>query len=154
MSGGAYYVTTGSLEPWVLVASLPYAILVTTVLMGRHIDRYEIDVAAGARTLPVILGRERALFLNQELMVSFFVLIVCLVLVGTLGVWALASFFALPSLWYALRAYGRPRPELPPAGFALWPLWYVAWTFHLARTAGALLVFGLLLNAIFPIHLG
>lgn len=154
MSGGAYYVTTGGLEPWVLVASLPYAILVTTVLMGRHIDRHDVDAAAGARTLPVILGRERALFLNQELMVSFFVLVACLVLVGTLGVWALLSFLALPCLWHALRAYSQPRPESPPAGFSLWPLWYVAWSFRLTRTAGALLVVGLLLNAVFPVHLG
>jgi len=153
MSGGAYYVTTGNLEPWVLVASLPYAILVSTVLMGRHIDRHDVDAAAGARTLPVILGRERALFLNQELMVSSFVLVACLVLVGRLGVWALLSFLALPSLWRALRAYSRPRPISAPAGFSLWPLWYVAWAFRLTRTAGMFLVIGLLLNAIVPIYL-
>jgi len=75
------------------------------------------------------------------------------VLVGRLGVWTLMSFLALPSLWRALRAHSRPKPEAPPAGFSLWPLWYVAWTFHLARTAGALLVLGLLLNAMFPIYL-
>jgi 1,4-dihydroxy-2-naphthoate octaprenyltransferase len=30
MVGGTYFATTGSLEPWILVASLPYALLSTT----------------------------------------------------------------------------------------------------------------------------
>ena len=37
MIGGTYYVTTGTLEPWVIVASLPYALLVSCVLLGKHI---------------------------------------------------------------------------------------------------------------------
>ena len=152
MIGGTYYVTTGSLAPWVLVASLPYAILVMTVLMGKHIDKYDADGGRGIRTLPVILGRERALFLTQELMVSFFVFVLCLVLVGTLGAWTLLVFLAAPRLWQVLKVYGRPRPESAPPDFAIWPLWYVAWAFVLTRRAGGLLVIGLLLNAIYPIH--
>jgi len=154
MTGGAYYVTTGAIEPWVLAASLPYAILVTTVLMGEHVDKYEADAARGARTLPVILGRERALFLTQELMVSYFVLVLCLVLIGTFGVWALATFLALPCLWQALRAYSRPQPDSAPPDFPPWPLWYTAWAFRVARRAGGLLVIGLFVDAIFPVHLG
>jgi 1,4-dihydroxy-2-naphthoate octaprenyltransferase len=153
MIGGTYYVTTGVLEPWVLVASLPYAILVTTVLMGKHIDKFEADSAKGIHTLPVILGRERATFLTQELMVAYFVLVLCLVLVGTLGVWALLTFLAVPSLWKTLRVYSRPRPESAPPGYPIWPLWYVAWAFRVTRAAGGLLVLGLLLDAVWPIHL-
>ena len=78
-------VTAGVLEPWVLVASLPYSILVTAVLMGKHVDKFDADSQKGIRTLPVILGKERSLFLTQELIVFFFVLLLCLVLVGTLG---------------------------------------------------------------------
>ncbi len=153
MIGGTYYVTAGSLPPWVLVASLPYAVLVMAVLLGKHVDKLEADSAKGIRTLPVILGRERSLFLNQELMVGFFVAVLCLVLVGTLGVWTLLVFVALPQLWQTLRVYTRPRPQEPPRGYPIWPLWYVAWAFRLTRRAGALLVLGLLLNAIYPVHL-
>ena len=152
MIGGTYYVTTGVLEPWVLVASLPYAILVTCVLMGKHVDKFEADKVKGIHTLPVILGRERSLFLTQELMVSYFVLVLCLVLVGTLGVWTLLTFLAVPSLWKTLRVYSRPKPESAPPGFPIWPLWYVAWAFRVTRGAGGLLVLGLLLDGIWPIH--
>lgn len=152
MVGGSYYATTGTLPPWVLVASLPYALLVTTVLLGKHIDKLDADRAKGIGTLPVILGSERSLFLNQQLMVSFFVIVLCLVMVGTLGVWTLLVFGALPQLWQALKVYGNPPPESPPKDYPVWPLWYVAWAFRLTRLAGGLFVLGLVANAIYPVH--
>jgi 1,4-dihydroxy-2-naphthoate octaprenyltransferase len=153
MIGGTYYVTTGTFAPWVLVASLPYAILVATVLIGKHVDKFEADSAKGIRTLPVILGRERALFLNQELLIAFFVFVVSLVLTGTLGVWTLIVFGALPKLVQVLKVYNQPKPESAPPGFPIWPLWYVAWAFLVTRRAGALFVLGLVLDAIHPVHL-
>ncbi len=153
MIGGTYYVTTGTLPPWVLVASLPYALLVTTVLMGKHVDKFDADSERGIHTLPVIMGKERSLFLTQELMVAYFVLVLCLVGVGTLGVWTLLVFGAVPRLAKVLRVFGQPRPETPPPNFPIWPLWYVAFAFALTRLAGALLVVGLILNAIYPVHL-
>jgi len=153
MIGGTYYVTTGTLSPWVLVASIPYAILVATVLIGKHVDKYEADTAKGIRTLPVVLGKERSLFLNQELLISYFVLVVCLVLTGTLGVWTLLTLLALPKLWEVLKVYNQPKPEQAPEGYPIWPLWYVAWAFLVTRRAGALFVLGLLIDAFFPYHL-
>jgi 1,4-dihydroxy-2-naphthoate octaprenyltransferase len=153
MTGGTHFVTTGTLPPWVLVASLPYALLVTAVLIAKHVDKLEADRALGVRTLAVILGRERALFLTQELLVAFFFLTLCLVLTGTLGAWTLLSFAALPRLVRVLRVTSQPRPESAPAGFPIWPLWYVAWTFGLTRFAGALFALGLLVDAAYPVHL-
>ena len=153
MIGGTYYVTTGTLEPWVLVASLPYAILVTTVLIGKHIDKCDADAAKGIHTLPVVLGKERSLFFNQQLMVTYFVFVLSLVMVGTLGVWTLLTFLAVPRMWEAIKVYNQPPPEAPPPDYPIWPLWYVAWAFTLTRRAGGLFVLGLIVDAIYPIHL-
>lgn len=153
MIGGTYFVTTGAMEPWVLVASLPYALLVTTVLIGKHVDKFDADSAKGIRTLPVVLGRERSLFLNQQLMVSYFVLVLVLVLVGTLGVWTLLTFLALPRMWEVIKVYNDPPPDEAPRGYPIWPLWYVAWAFTLTRRAGGLFVLGLIVNAFYPYHL-
>jgi len=153
MIGGTYFVTAGSLPPWVLVASLPYALLVTTVLMGKHVDKLDADAAKGIHTLPVLLGRERALFLTQQLLVAFFAFVLCLVLTGTLSVWTLLVFLAAPRLWQVLKILSSPKPEAPPANYPLWPLWYVAWCFLVTRRAGALFVAGLILDAIIPAHL-
>lgn len=153
MIGGTYYVTAGQFAPWVLVASLPYALLVTTVLIGKHCDKFDADSAKGIRTLPVLLGKERSLFLNQFLMWTFLVLVSCLVLLGTLPVWTLVVWIATPRTLAVSKVFGEPRPSERPENFPIWPLWYVAWAFLFTRFAGALFVAGLLLGALFPLYL-
>ncbi len=153
MIGGSYFVTTGQLPPWVLVASIPYALLVTSVLMGKHVDKFEADREKGIHTLPVLLGVERSLFLTQELILGFFASVVALVLVGTIGVWALLVLLALPLTWRTIKVFSRPPPEEAPPGYPIWPLWYAPWAFRVTRAAGGLFVLGLILNAIWPLQL-
>lgn len=153
MIGGTYFVTTGTLAPWVIVASIPYALLVTAVLVGKHIDKLSADRAKGIRTLPMILGADTSLRLNMALMVGFYVSIVALVLTGTLGVWVLLTLVSLGRLRETLAVYREPRPEKAPEGFPIWPLWYVAWAFRLTRSAGALMVAGIAINAVLPCYL-
>ena len=154
MVGGIYFATTGGLEPWILVASLPYSLLVAAVLIGKHIDKIDLDSQRGIQTLPVRMGMDRALFLNQQLMILFFVFVIILILVGRIGVWALFVIGAAPHLWRALKIHSQPRPESAPSGCTHWPLWYAAPVFSLARMAGMLFVLALLLDAIFPMRLG
>jgi 1,4-dihydroxy-2-naphthoate octaprenyltransferase len=148
MIGGTYFVTAGTLPGWVLLASVPYALVVTTVLIGKHIDKYEQDRARGIHTLPVLLGRATSLRLNQILMIAFYVIVGGLVVSGALGVGVLIVAGALPRLRQVLRVYAQPKPAAPPPGFRVWPLWYVALAFHHSRLAGGLFVLGLVLNAI------
>ena len=119
MVGGTYFATTGGLEPWILVASLPYSLLVAAVLIGKHIDKIDLDSQRGIRTLPVRMGMDRALFLNQQLMILFFVFVISLVLVGRVGVWALFVIGAALHLWRALKIHSQPRPESAPPGCTL-----------------------------------
>ncbi len=85
---------------------------------------------------------------------SFFALVLCLVLTGTFGVWTLLVFVGVPRLWRALQVFSRPRPQERPANFPIWPLWYVAWAFLVTRTAGGFFVLGLILDAIYPLRIG
>jgi len=146
MIGGTYYVTAGSIPPWVWVATLPYAISVTTVLIGKHVDKYEQDSARGIHTLPVLLGRQASLRLNQALMIAFYPIVVGLVAAGCLGWGVLLSLGALPRLVRVLKAYNEPKPAAPPPGYRIWPLWYVALAFHHNKLAGGLFVLGLVVN--------
>jgi len=148
---GTYYVTAGDLPGWVWAASIPYAILVTTVLIGKHVDKLEHDSRKGIHTLPVLLGEQTALSLNRALMVSFYVVVGALVLSGTLGAWALLVLASLPAMRKVWKLYTEPRPAAPPPGYPIWPLWYVAAAFLLTRRAGALFVLGLLLNRVAPL---
>ena len=153
MIAGTYFVTTGLTPAWIFAASLPYALLVTVVLFGKHIDKLEADSAKGIQTLPVILGETQARFVAQAMMISFFVVMGILVLTGTLGVWTLVSFAALPRCFEVMRVFRAPKPAQPPPRYPLWPLWYVSWAFLLTRRAGALFILGLVATAVYPVFL-
>jgi 1,4-dihydroxy-2-naphthoate polyprenyltransferase len=153
MIGGTYYATAGTVAPWVFAASVPYALLVMCVLMGKHVDKLEADSAKGIHTLPVILGRDRALALTRGLIIAYFVLVGLLVAGGVLGVWTLLSFLAIPQTRKVLAVLRKPRPAAPPPRYPLWPLWYVSFAFLVTRSAGGLFVLGLVLDAFFPLRL-
>jgi 1,4-dihydroxy-2-naphthoate octaprenyltransferase len=153
MIGGAYFATAGFVRPEVFLACVPYAIVVTTVLIGKHIDKYEDDKLKGIHTLPVIFGVQTSLTLNKLLMISFYVITVILVLAKIVGPWAALSLLALPRLFYVLKTYSQPKPEKPPENWPIWPLWYVAAAFYHNKPAGGLFVLGLILNLLIPVQL-
>jgi 1,4-dihydroxy-2-naphthoate octaprenyltransferase len=156
MIGGTYFAATGHL-PWQpLVASIPYGLLVTAVLMGKHIDKLPWDAPRGVGTLPYLLGEARARRITQALMIAFYPVVLLLVLLGALSVACVLVVLAVPRLLEVLKHYSRPKPAAPPENYPVWPLWYVAAAFVHTRRAGGLMVLGLLVGAIFPalvIHL-
>jgi 1,4-dihydroxy-2-naphthoate polyprenyltransferase len=153
MVAGTFFVATGELPGWVWLASLPYAILVTTVLFGKHIDKISADTALGIRTLPVILGESAARRVAQVLMVAFYPIVIGAALVGFIGPWVALVLLGLPRLIQVLRVYSAPKPEVPPNSYVGWPLWFVGASFVHTRRAGGLLIVGLILNALLPIQL-
>ena len=86
MVGGVYYAGTGTL-PWqVLAAATVYALLPTTVLLGKHIDKLPYDGPGGTRTFPVVIGEGPAKALTQAMMVAYYVGVVVLVVTARAAV--------------------------------------------------------------------
>jgi 1,4-dihydroxy-2-naphthoate octaprenyltransferase len=151
MIGGTYYVTAGVLPPLgVWMACVPYALVVTTVLIGKHIDKRGVDKEKGIRTLPVLIGERASLWLNQGLMVLYYLVTLLLVLSGTLGVWVLLIVLALPRLRQVLKIYNESRPSEPPENYPVWPLWFVSAAFYHNKLAGGMFVLGLIFNLVLP----
>ncbi len=153
MVAGTYFSAVGSL-PWqVWVASVPYGLLCTTVLMGKHIDKIPYDAPTGTRTLPVLLGEARARTATVGLLVAFYVTTLLAVLVGALPWPVLLVAVVLPTLAKVVEAFRAGRPEQPPEGFPVWPLWFAAICFVHVTRAGAALVAGLAVAAVLGIGL-
>ena len=138
-----------------LVFSIPYALLVTSVLFGKHIDKIVPDRALGIRTLPVILGEHRARRAGQLLMIAFYPLVALAVLAGWVGPWVAIALLAIPELLRTLRFYNEPKPAAAPSWYPArgWPLWFVGFAFRHTRLAGGLLTLGLLMNVLVPVTL-
>lgn len=150
---GVFYAATGTVSWAVVAASLPTALLCTTVLMGKHTDKIPWDAPQGIRTIPVLLGAERARSATLGLMIAAQVAVVADVVLGVFPVWALLSLLGIPWSWAILRAFTRPRPEQPPMGFPVWPLWYAALAFLQASRTGGLLCAGVGLGVILGFRL-
>ena len=150
MIGGIYYVTVGEIDSFALIASIPYGLIVGAMLFGKHIDKMEFDKEKGIHTLPVLLGEKNARRAVQFLLILFVII--------TLGIgiyykqiWLLLILFSLKRLWFVLKVFNSPKPEEPPEGFPIWPLWFVSYVFYYIKLAGTLFFLGLLLNALIPI---
>jgi len=149
MIGGTYYVTAGGMPPiGVWLACLPYALIVTTVLIGKHIDKHDADQAMGIHTLPVVIGERVSLWLNMALMVGYYLVVLALVIANVVGLWVLLVVLALPRLVRVIKIYLAPRPSEPPPDYPVWPLWYVSAAFYHNKLAGGLFVLGLILNLV------
>ena len=148
MIGGGYYVITGSPWSWnVVIASLPYALGVTGVIFGKHIDKLEMDQAKHIHTLPVLLGERIARFAMTGMLILQYLSVLYLILVGFFTPVLLVVLLALRAfrrVWPMLRA---PKPLEKPADFPdVWPNWFVAAGFFHNREFGLLYLLGLLLD--------
>ncbi|HLC28947.1 MAG TPA: prenyltransferase [Dehalococcoidia bacterium] len=145
MIGGTYYVMAEELPAWVLLASVPYGLGVTTVLFGKHLDKLDFDREKGIRTMPIVLGESLARHVTVVLSVLMYISAAALAVWEEM--WALVLVAgAVPLLLLVLRFYRNPKPKRAPEGYRGWPLWFVAVAFIHNRRFGLLFVAGLALQ--------
>ncbi|NWG16399.1 MAG: prenyltransferase [Chloroflexi bacterium] len=150
MTGGTVYAITGAIDWNTMLLTLPYGLIVASVLIGKHTDKIENDRPVGVHSVPVLLGLQRSLWLNKITFILFYVLVVALVIGGVATPWILLTFLALPRLFAVWKTYSQPKPATKPDDWPVWPLWYVAFAMHLNRGYGGLFMFGLILGLIAP----
>lgn len=150
MIGGGYYAMGGDWSWEVVVAGMPYALGVTTVLIAKHIDKYDNDRTRGIATLPLLIGAGQARFLVLAMVIAQYLIVVGLVVTGRFEWPVLSVLAAAPLLRYLFKVFKNPAPNQPPEEYpeSAWPLWYVSFAFVHNRRFGALFVAGLLVEAL------
>ncbi len=150
MIGGGYYVITGNWNWNVIIASIPYAISVTTVLFGKHIDKFAEDKLKKIYTLPVIIGEKLARYTTIGLMLLQYLIVVYLVIIGFFSPVLLIVFLAIPKLIETIRTFLKKKPKTPPKDYpkGSWPIWFVGYAFLHNRRWGTLFMLGLISTAI------
>ncbi len=154
MIGGGYFVITGAWDWNVVIASLPYAFGVTTVIFGKHVDKFLEDKAKRIYTLPVVIGERvgrtaiLGMFLFQYLAALY------LVLIGFFTPVVLITLFALPTLFQIWPMFRAPKPAEKPTDFSdVWPNYFVGAAFVHNRRFGVLFLLGLILDVVLKIYL-
>ena len=148
MIGGGYYAITGVWRSTVILASLPYALGVCGVILGKHIDKLDADKAKRIHTLPVLLGERVSRGVLLPMLALQYLLVAYLVLTAFFTPVLLVCALALPTFIRLAPMFRQPRPAEKPAGFPdVWPNYFVAAAFHHNRIFGGWFLLGLLADA-------
>jgi len=158
MIGGGYYVLTGLWNWNVVWASLPYVLGVTTVIFGKHIDKYLVDKAKKIYTLPVVIGEKTARYAVLAMMIAPYLLVIYLIVTRYFTPVMLVVFLAVPQFLKIYPQFLKPKPETRPEGFPEgqggWPLYFAPQAFVNNRAFGMWFMLGLIadivLRLLFP----
>ncbi len=150
MIGGGYFVITRIWDWNVLLAGLPYALGVTGVIFGKHIDKIEDDREKKIRTLPVVIGERASRVILMTMTLFQYLLVVFLVVTRFFTPAMLVVLVAFPLTVKVFKVYRRPRPEERPADYPqdAWPLWFVGNAFIHSRRFGGFFLLGLIADTV------
>jgi 1,4-dihydroxy-2-naphthoate octaprenyltransferase len=146
MIGGGHYVLTQEWNWFVVIASLPYVLGVTTVIFGKHIDKLEMDRQKGIHTLPVVIGEKASRYSVLAMMVVPYFITLYLIVAKFFTPVMLIVLLALPTFLKYYPVFLKPKPETRPEGQPGWPLYFVGYAFYNNRKFGSLFMFGLLID--------
>jgi 1,4-dihydroxy-2-naphthoate octaprenyltransferase len=155
MIGGGYYVLTHNWNWYVVIASLPYVLGVTTVIFGKHIDKRQIDREKRIYTLPVLIGEKAARYSVLAMMILPYFFTAYLIGIKFFTPVMAIVLFAIPSLRTVYPAFMKPkpaeRPENFPDGQGGWPLYFAPMAFLNNRKFGSLFMLGFLVDVLLRI---
>ncbi len=147
ITAGTYYVMSKSINLNIILASIPYGLVVMNVLLGKHLDKYKNDEEKGVKTLPVLLGFENAIKFTKINAAMFYIITIILVFFKIITPFTLLCFFSIKRFKTFLNILDTQKPEKKPDSFPdIWPLWYVVWAFWFNKLAGGLFITGLLIG--------
>jgi 1,4-dihydroxy-2-naphthoate octaprenyltransferase len=144
---GGYYVLTRHWDWNVAWASGPYALGVTTVILGKHIDKLAVDREKRIHTLPAVIGEKAARYVIIAMLVIPYALVLALVVLRYFTPVMAVVLLAVPSLRRTFPSFLRPKPETRPDGFPEgqggWPLYFAPLAFVNNRSFGMWFMAGL-----------
>jgi len=146
MIGGGHYVLTREWNWFVVIASLPYVLGVTTVIFGKHIDKLDMDEKKGIHTLPVVIGEKASRYAVLAMMIAPYLFTLYLIAVKFFTPILLIVLLALPTFMQIFPIFLKPKPQTKPEGQIGWPLYFVGYAFYNNRKFGSLFMFGLLID--------
>lgn len=103
----AYFVQTDMISTASLYISLPIAVLVGAINMSNNIRDIEEDIIGGRKTLPILLGRERAITVLGLSFIFVYVWIIGLVVFNIVSPWAFITFLSVFKPYQAWSAFRR-----------------------------------------------
>ncbi|MEH6945731.1 1,4-dihydroxy-2-naphthoate polyprenyltransferase [Bacillus sp. JJ634] len=107
----AFFIQTGYVSPLAILVSVPSGILVGLINMSNNLRDHDGDKANGRKTLPIVLGRKKAIIFMAIMFAVSYLWLIGLVLTGTVSAWILLAFLSLPKAIKATTGFiGKTEP--------------------------------------------
>lgn len=110
----AYYLQTLEVTMWSVLLSIPFGILVGAINMSNNIRDIHEDTIGGRKTLPILLGRDKAVTFLAVSFVVAYGWIIGLVVLQIVTPWALLVLLAVPKSIKAIKSFrlGKTQPQM------------------------------------------
>ncbi|MFS0783659.1 1,4-dihydroxy-2-naphthoate polyprenyltransferase [Bacillus sp. 1P06AnD] len=92
----AFYLQTGFVNAQSILLSIPIAILVGAINLSNNIRDIEEDTLGGRKTLAILIGRRKAVYVLAASFVLAYLWILALVFAGVASPWTLFVFLSIP----------------------------------------------------------
>ncbi|MFJ8255658.1 1,4-dihydroxy-2-naphthoate polyprenyltransferase [Peribacillus asahii] len=107
----AFFIQTGYVSTLAILVSVPSGILVGLINMSNNLRDHDGDKANGRKTLPIVLGRKKAIIFMAIMFAVSYLWLIGLVLAGTVSAWILLAFLSLPKAIKATTGFiGKTEP--------------------------------------------
>jgi len=107
----SFFIQTNTLTVESILISIPIGLLVGAINMSNNIRDIEEDIKGGRKTLPILLGRERAVAALAMIFLVSYLWIVAIVLMGYVSPWALILFLGLNKPIAAIQGFKKGARE-------------------------------------------
>jgi 1,4-dihydroxy-2-naphthoate octaprenyltransferase len=104
---GVYFVQTGTYTWPALIAAIPSGILVHNLLLINELPDVEADSTANRKTLPIVLGENKASLVYSALLIIMYIWIAAFAIAGITPLFSLLALLTIPLAIKAIRGSRR-----------------------------------------------
>lgn len=113
----SFYIQTETVTLTSVLVSVPSFILVGAILLANNIRDLDGDKEFGRKTLAILLGRKKAIYLLAGMFIVSYVWVISLIVAGTISPWLALVGLSLPKAIKATKGFiGKTNPvQMMPA---------------------------------------
>lgn len=113
----SFFIQTGTVSELAVLVSIPSGVLVGAINLSNNIRDLDGDKENGRKTLPILLGRKKAIYVLGGSFVISYLWVIGLVFTGTVSPWLLLVLLSVPKAKSATTGFiGKTQPiQMMPA---------------------------------------
>jgi 1,4-dihydroxy-2-naphthoate polyprenyltransferase len=113
----SFYIQTGTITNTSILIAVPIAVLVGAILLANNIRDLDGDKEFGRKTLAILLGRKKAIYLLAGMFIFSYGWVFALIFTGKASIWTMIVILSAPKAIKAIKGFiGKTAPvEMMPA---------------------------------------